>query len=545
MAIPHPLLPAIAALIAASTLPAQRIVREFFGTTAIAEFGASLARTPDGNGDGRADLLVGVPRLPNGSMLDAGGAVLFATSTGAVLATAAGNAGGSRLGSRVTCAGDLDGNGSLDLVIAGPFASAQDGVVQATRLDGSLLWRRTGVSGTRLGWALAPLNDVNADGRPDLMISAPLTVIGTLGDVGACAGNTGAALTSVGGSAYGDFGSALVALGDMNNDGRIDVASSEPFYSGGIGRVSLLSPLQSGGAAVIWTTGAAFAAGENVGQVMGNAGDLTGDGKNDLLVSSTQGRVHVLDGATGAVLGIVPWTHYANATSLAGIGDQNGDGVPEFAIGQSAYNSQTGRVAVHDGASWNLLYVIDGQSGSRFGAAIAPLDDLDGDGAPEFAIGAPLHFHAGQTVGRVSVHGRTVQSALVQYGAACGGGNALVMVGTGTPVPGQGFGLSLTPVPVGRVGLWLYGNSRTTSAFGPLPLDLGLIGATGCLLHQSTEASFVFVSTAAGPVTTATSVPNNQTLVGVKLFAQATLLEPGAAGGLLTSNGIEVRIGNQ
>ncbi len=544
----HLLSPLPFAVLASFTpaLSAQRVVREFFGSAIAAEFGSHLARTADVNGDGRADLLVGVPRLANGSQLDAGGAQLLATSTGAVLGTFVGANGGARLGTRVCCPGDLDGDGSLDAVLAGPLANAQAGIVRAFRGNGTALWTRNGSGNARLGSALAPLGDVNGDGWPDLAVSAPGTLVGFAnGDVGACAGTTGTALSTVGGSPFGDWGTALVTLSDIDGDGRADVASSEPFYAGGIGRISLLRTGASGGPAVLWTTGAVFAAGENVGVVLGNAGDLTGDGKDDLLASSTYGRVHVLNGATGALLGTIDHWVYANATSLTGIGDQNGDGYPEIAIGQAAYNAQTGRVAVHDGATWNLLFLMDGASGSRFGISMARLDDLDGDGRPEFAVGAPLHANGILQVGRVSVHGLSVPSLLAAYGAGCAGAAGVpTLAGTGSPIPGQGFTATLANVPTNSIGLWCYGTSRTTSAFGPLPIALGPLGFPGCTLYQNLVTSTVFVAQAVSSVSAGTPVPNNQALVGFELFVQAAVLDASQVGGLTTSNGLEVRVGN-
>jgi hypothetical protein len=528
------------------TLSAQRVVRELFGTEIAAEFGSHIVRTPDGNSDGRADLLIGVPRLTNGSQLNAGGAVLIATSTGATFGSFVGTSGGARLGTSVCCPGDLDGDGTLDAVLGAPLANSAAGLVRAFRGDGTTLWTRTGIAWTYLGTALAPLGDVDGDGLPDVAVSAPGTRFGVVyGDVGACAGTTGAALTSVGGSPFGEWGTAVVTLSDVDGDGRADFASSEPDYAGGIGRISLVRTGASGGPAVLWTTGSVFAAGENVGAVMGNAGDLTGDGKDDLLASSTFGRVHVIDGANGARLGTIDHWVYANATSLGSIGDQNGDGRPEIAIGQSGYNAQTGRVAVHDGATWNLLFLIDGQSGSRFGHSLARLDDLDGDGRPEFAVGAPLHNNAGLQVGRVSVHGLSVPSRIASYGSGCGGSaGVLALVGSGQPIPGQGFTFTATNLPANCLGLWFYGTSRTNSPFGALPVDLGPLGYSGCWLHQDMVASAVFATLTSPSATRATPVPNNQSLVGFALFAQVALLDPSAAGGLATSNGVEVRIGN-
>jgi hypothetical protein len=296
---------------------------------------------------------------------------------------------------------------------------------------------------------------------------------------------------------------------------------------------------------VYWTTGAAFAAGDNVGYVMGNAGDLTGDGKNDLLVSSTQARVYLIDGANGGTIGFVSHPVYANATSLCGIGDQNGDGVPEFAIGQAAHNSQAGRVAVHDGATRNLLYLLDGAPGSRFGASMVALGDVDGDGLGEFAVGAPTHSSGGIAIGRVAIFGQVIPSQLASYGLGCGGpGGLLQLAASGLAIPGQTVMMTGSNLPVLQLGALMLGASSTTSIYGPLPLDLSVIGMGGCSLLQSMEIVDPFVTTAS-TIARPLPLPNDYAFVGFRLYTQLLMLDPLVPAGLTTSNGVRVRIGNQ
>lgn len=545
MPTPMRLLAVVTGLVAATHLPAQRLVRDFYGPGAPGDFGAALARSADADGDGHADLVVGAPGTNVSTRIDAGAAYLLSTANGAVLTTALGTMATARMGTRVLGPGDLDGDGTKDLVFAGPLANGQAGIVQAVRHDGSLLWTRNGWLGARMGSALAFVRDLDYDGGAEIMISAPTTVSTTFGYVGSFLSSTGNPLTAVNGSSNGNWGAAMVTLGDIDGDGDDDVACSEPLYSGGIGRVSLIRPILSGAPSVHWTTGAAFAAGDNVGYVMGNAGDLTGDGKNDLLVSSTQARVYLIDGANGGTIGFVSHPVYANATSLCGIGDQNGDGVPEFAIGQAAYNNQAGRVAVHDGASKSLLYLLDGAPGSRFGVAMVALGDVDGDGLGEFAVGAPTHTSGGVAIGRVAVFGQAIPGQLTPYGAGCGGpGGVLQLAASGPAVPGQTVTLTGSNLPVLQLGALMLGGSSSVSAYGPLPLDLSVIGMGGCSLLQSMEIVDPFVTTAS-TIGRPLPLPNDYAFVGFPLYTQLLMLDPLVPAGLTTSNGVRVRIGNQ
>lgn len=542
---PLALLAVATGLVAATHLPAQRLVRDFYGTTVAGDFGSNLARSPDADGDGHADLVVGAPGTDAPGLSDVGAAFLLSTANGFTLTQAFGNVALARMGTRVLGPGDLNGDGTMDLVFAGPLANNQAGMVQAIASNGTSLWARNGWAGARMGSALAAIRDLNYDGGAEIMISAPATVSTTFGYVGSFYNQTGWPVTAVNGSANGQWGAALVMLGDIDGDGDDDVASSEPAYAGGIGRISLIRPILNGAASIYWTTGAAFAAGENVGIVMGNAGDLTGDGKNDLLVSSTQARVYLIDGANGGTIGIVSHPVYANATSLCGIGDQNGDGVPEFAIGQAAHNNQAGRVAVHDGATKSLLYLLDGAPGSRFGAAMVALGDVDGDGLGEFAVGAPTHSSGGNPIGRVAVFGQVIAAQLASYGAGCGGpAGPLQLAASGLAIPGQTVTLTGSNLPVGQLGALMLGASSATSSYGPLPLDLSVIGMGGCWLLQSMDVVDPFFASMS-TVGRQLPLPNDYAFVGFRLYTQMLMLDPLVPAGITTSNGVRVRIGNQ
>ncbi|MFT7646204.1 MAG: hypothetical protein ACI8Y4_000938 [Candidatus Poriferisodalaceae bacterium] len=98
-------------------------------------------------------------------------------------------------------------------------------------------------------------------------------------------------------------------------------------------------------------------------------------------------------GSTGAIDVADSFGH-----AVASIGDVDENGVTDLAVG--AQTDDTVRSEV--GAVWILLLNSDGSvgshtkllpgpgvSGDHFGAAIAPLGDLDGDGSPEIVVGSP------------------------------------------------------------------------------------------------------------------------------------------------------------
>ncbi len=82
---------------------------------------------------------------------------------------------------------------------------------------------------------------------------------------------------------------------------------------------------------------------------------------------------------------------------VATLGDVNGDGVPDFAVGaphelnKSFVSPNVGNVYVYSGATGQKLYTRkspEGESGQEFGESVAGVPDLDGDGRADIVIGA-------------------------------------------------------------------------------------------------------------------------------------------------------------
>jgi hypothetical protein len=133
-------------------------------------------------------------------------------------------------------------------------------------------------------------------------------------------------------------------------------------------------------------------AGDCFGIELANAHDIDGDGRDDLLVGATgAGRAYVLSGKDGKELARVgPGKQDIEfGEAVAGIGDVNGDGVPDFAVG-ACRESTSGRVHLYSGKDCKELRVFEPvSSGDRtwFGNSIAAAGDLDSDGRPDLLIG--------------------------------------------------------------------------------------------------------------------------------------------------------------
>ena len=169
-----------------------------------------------------------------------------------------------------------------------------------------------------------------------------------------------------------------------------------------------------------------------------SAGDVNQDGRPDLLIGAfgqnQSGQAYVFSGTDGAyLLTLKPPQSQSGAGfgwSVAGIGDVTGDSIPELVVG--AYNQDgAGRAFVYSGSDGTLVYTlapqIDG-AGSAFGWFVHPAGDLNQDGIPDIAVGAPY-----TTVGQLTIQGR----AYVYSGAD---GQHLLTLDNPEPQEGSTFG---------------------------------------------------------------------------------------------------------
>jgi hypothetical protein len=122
-----------------------------------------------------------------------------------------------------------------------------------------------------------------------------------------------------------------------------------------------------------------------------DAGDLDKDGVPDLFVGdSTTGTANAYSGLDGSLLTNLSF-HSNGAsdgfgTSVAAIGDINGDGVPDLIVGAPGGNY----VDLYSGAEGSPIARIDSPDGDGgFGLSVSSAGDVNGDGTPDFIVGAP------------------------------------------------------------------------------------------------------------------------------------------------------------
>jgi len=193
-------------------------------------------------------------------------------------------------------------------------------------------------------------------------------------------------------------GTSIANLGDVNGDGVADFVIGIPGHASSSGEARVISGADREVIRVL------HGQGQNFGTSVCATGDLNGDGVSDLAVgapnaaSSGPMNVRVFSGKTGAVLRTYS-TGSINSDefgfSIANIGDFNGDGFEDLAVGAPGRNNDEGAAYVYSGKTGNLQIVFTGTAfNQRFGHAVAAVGDVNGDGRTDFAVGAPrVHQH--------------------------------------------------------------------------------------------------------------------------------------------------------
>ncbi|MFO0962219.1 MAG: FG-GAP-like repeat-containing protein [Phycisphaerales bacterium] len=365
------------ALLAFSQVCLAEVPWSFNGGQIQANLGLSVANAGDVNGDGIDDLLVAAPYYdtPN---LDAGRVYLFLGSVSGLPATPSWSA-------------------------DGPHALAQFG---------------TSVSGA---------GDVNGDGYDDVIIGAPGYSNGQTNEGGAfvyLGGPTGLAATWAWkyepNQASARAGVAVAGAGDTNNDGYADVIVGVSRYTNlapAEGRATLFRGSASGVVASASWTVDSKQADAHYGSAVAAAGDVNGDGYADVLVGAPEfdagqtdeGRAFLYTGGPTGLTPVAVWSAESNQTgarfgaALAGLGDVNGDGFDDVAIGAYLYDggaTDGGRVSVYQGSATGLpattTWTVDlAQGGANLGVSVARAGDVNGDGYDDLVAGA-FGFDNGQ-----------------------------------------------------------------------------------------------------------------------------------------------------
>ena len=530
----------------AAVLPAQTQTGAMAGLAAGDQFGSVVVPYRDVDGDGATDLLIAAPARDNGTMSNAGRVEIRSGRSGAVLRVHGGVTTNAYFGSSVAVLGDVDGDAVADYAIGIPGADTggtDSGAVHVfTGATGALLRNHyLSESMGQFGSCVVALPDIDFDGIGDYAASAiHPTNLRPTGRVVFYSGATGGIfLTRYGFNSYDNYGLSLAVVGDVNGDGRRDLAIGAPT-------MDWLSAAQGGVVEVVsmvYFDRVLLLHGnythEHYGTAIADVGDLDSDGWREIAI----GRPDFSYGLVDVVRrdGSLLRRHYGGTQGdryglgLAGLGDQDYDGVPDYAIGAPGAGS---------GAAWfvsgrtgtTLAMASPGGNGAGWGRTIAAVGDPNGDSLPEFAVAM-----TGQGAGEIRCFGMPQSPTSTTFGSSCGLTipDPSLRLQTGGAI-GEPIAVRHDTAPwTSGLGMLLVGWSRTSHLGTPLPTSLQPYGFPGCNLFVSPLANVVVPQTARiGYVNVGT--PRGAAMVGTSLYCQYALLVGNSA---VFTNGLGVQFG--
>ena len=376
-----------------------------------------------------------------------------------------------------------------------PAGAAPLGTEATIKLD------PTDVNFARFGASTASAGDVNGDGYDDVLVGADFWGIssGSEGRAYLYLGSPSGLAVSPAWTAdpadqtAAQFGGSVSSAGDVNADGYDDVIVGAPAWdlvgTGGQvvdeGRAYLYLGSASGlSGSPAWTADPADQEGAHFGRSVASAGDVNGDGYDDVIVgadgwdsssANSEGRAYVyLGSAFGLTLPITrdPTDELdaAFGHSVDSAGDVDNDGYDDVIVGAPnadglscggqlcQFVAGEGRVYLYRGSasglSVNAPSVIEptNQAGASFGSSVSSAGDVNNDGHDDVVVGATGWDGAQSNEGRAYLHMGSASGLLVNPSwtvdptdqAAAGFGRSLDSAGD---VNGDGYGDLVIGVP--------------------------------------------------------------------------------------------------
>jgi len=374
-------------------------------------FGISVASSGDVNGDGYSDVIVGAYGYSSNtgrSYIYFGGASMNNTADVTMTGESANNIFGLSVSSAGDV--NADGFTDVFIGASGYSSNTGRAYIYlgGSSMDNTSDVVMTG-EGTNnyFGTSVSSAGDINGDGYSDVIAGA-YGRNAFKGKVyiyyGESTMNSTSDITMNGESSTNEFGISVSSAGDINGDGYSDIIIGAEGFNSLQGKSYVyFGETSMDTTADVTITGEST--GNNFGYSVAFAGDVNGDGYSDLLVGaygygSNTGRAYFYDyfmkneiSAEVLLTGESASNYFGSSVSSAG--DVNGDGYQDILVGIKGYNSNTGRACIYFGG--NVLdnvadVTLNGESmNNRFGESVSSAGDMNGDGYSDVIIGAPQY----------------------------------------------------------------------------------------------------------------------------------------------------------
>ena len=363
---------------------------------------------------------------------------------------------------------DFDGDGLAEWAVGrGGTANgrATPEVKVFSGADGSLIHKIAGF-GTINGLFLesfAGLGDVDGDGVGDYAYGSANATVGNRPNVGKVQVISGATGTVIyvrdGITNFGGFGASLAGVGDTNGDGIPDLVV------GALGTLNENAWILDGrnGAVLHRVPGPKGLGDIEFGYSAAAMGDLDGDGMGDFAVGTHSGQlVEFFSGASGRMLFQAAGSA-SFGRSLANLGDIDGDGLSDLLVGEPLANS----VSILSGADGTLLHRLTSPDGVRFGEAVGLAGDVDRDGRGDLLVGDPEFLNRSGRVQvfstRASLEGRA--GLLFEIVGPVNGDRLGASVAGGLDMDGDGRADFVTGAPGAEIAKKRSGDAASWSGF--------------------------------------------------------------------------------
>jgi len=462
------------------------------------------------------------------------------------------------LGTSVSTAGDVNGDGYADVILGAPHYYEQGrAYLFLGGAAGPAYYPSWSAEGDQVyayfGNSVSTAGDVNGDGYADVIVGASMDGGVPLGRAYVYLGSASGLSSSPAWIAQGDqagtsFGYSVSTAGDVNGDGYSDVIVGDPDSGRAyvyLGSASGLSP------SAAWTSsGSGGTVIPGFGYSVSTAGDVNGDGYSDVIVGAIyftngenyEGGAFVYLGSPSG-LGSAPGStlesdrtesRFGNSVSTAG--DVNGDGYSDVIVGAPYYSNgqwREGRAFLYLGsagglsttAAWNS--VESDQVESELGWSVSTAGDVNGDGYADVIVGEPFYDAVGgnYNVGRALVYlGSTSGLSPTAAWTDSRGGYFGFSVSAAGDVNGDGYADVIVGAPNSLFGGFVFLGSASA-----------LRATAGWTMEGDPDASLGYSVSAAGDVN---GDGYGDVIVGAPYYNNGdgrAFVYPGSASGLSTA----------